>query len=64
MGKSQNTFQLAAGMNGKLGMGVATPILAFSLEDALQLTAGFFTKIGPMGFVTPQSTLPRRRVNQ
>jgi hypothetical protein len=30
-------------MNGKRGMGVATPIMAYSLEDALQLAAGFFT---------------------
>jgi hypothetical protein len=44
MGKSQNTLLLAAGMNGKRGMGVATPIMAYSLEDAPQLAAGFFTQ--------------------
>jgi hypothetical protein len=43
MGKSQNTLKLAAGMNGKQVMGVETPIQAFSLEEAPQLAAGFFT---------------------
>jgi hypothetical protein len=43
MGKSQNTPQLAVGMNGKRGLEAAAPILAFSLEDAPQLAAGFFT---------------------
>jgi hypothetical protein len=30
-------------MNGTWGMGVATPIKTFSLEDAPQLAVGFFT---------------------
>jgi hypothetical protein len=43
MGKSQNPAQLTAGMNGKRGFGGSRHILAFSLEDAPQLAAGFFT---------------------
>jgi hypothetical protein len=42
MGKGQNTLMLLAGMNGMRGLGVAISI-GFSLEDAPQLTAGFFT---------------------
>jgi hypothetical protein len=44
MGKSQNTPQLAVGMNGKRGFAGCRHILAFSLEDAPQLAAGFFTR--------------------
>ncbi len=43
MGKSQNTLLLAAWINGKRGMGGATPIKAFSLKDAPLLAVGFFT---------------------
>ena len=47
MGKSQNTLQLAAGMNGTREMWVVTSIKAFSLEGAPQRAAGFFT---PMAY--------------
>jgi hypothetical protein len=43
IGKSQNTPQLAVGMNGKRRFGGGRHILAFSLEDAPQQAAGFFT---------------------
>jgi hypothetical protein len=43
MEKSQNTPRLAVGMNGKRGFGGYCHILEFSLEDAPQQAAGFFT---------------------
>jgi hypothetical protein len=45
MGKSQNTLVLAAEMNGKRG--------PFSLEDALQQAARFFTNYVGHGHCTP-----------
>ncbi len=46
-GDSQNTLKLAAGMNGKRGIGIAIPFMDFSLEDAFQLAAGSFTLPAP-----------------
>ncbi len=43
MVKSQETQQLAVEMSGKWGFGGCRHILAYSLEDAQQLAAGFFT---------------------
>jgi hypothetical protein len=43
MGKSRNTLQIAAWIHGKRGMGMATTLKAFSLEDAPLLAVGFFT---------------------
>ena len=49
MGKNQNTLSLLAGMNIKRGMGVATSIQAFSLEDTPRHAAGIFTSIPTPG---------------
>jgi hypothetical protein len=42
-------------------MGVATPMMAYSFEDAPQLAAGFFTKNERIGLMIPAAIGPVMR---